>query len=183
MSDAGASADLFERQAALGGQALDLGRGQEFGHAHDGMCINALGSIAFLQAASPAGMCKHARMDLDQQEARAILDKMICLTGLSLTQLARQAGVMPSTLTRFVNNPNVKHTLSFRTLKRLAVATGLQITVESPSEQRDQSEDELLESFRSLPKAERDFMLAVCKFRAHQLAAAEGNNADTGTGG
>lgn len=49
---------------------------------------------------------------------------MLAHTGLSATALARRAGVTASTVTRFLNNQDVKHTLSARTLSALRRAAG-----------------------------------------------------------
>jgi transcriptional regulator with XRE-family HTH domain len=46
-------------------------------------------------------------------------------TGLSLTQVARRAGVHDSTLTRFANNPAFKHALSSRTIDQIAATFGV----------------------------------------------------------
>jgi transcriptional regulator with XRE-family HTH domain len=49
---------------------------------------------------------------------------MVEQTGLELTGLARKAGLAPSTLTRFMNNP-VNHVLSTTTLAKLAAVCPL----------------------------------------------------------
>ena len=71
-----------------------------------------------------AGMCKRARMDVHQEAAHAIVEKMMEATGLDATNLARRAKVAPSTLTRFLNG-DVKHSLSLKTLTKLSQASGV----------------------------------------------------------
>lgn len=46
-------------------------------------------------------------------------------TGLSLTEIARKAGMAQTTLTRFANNPNVAHVLSARTISQIEQALGV----------------------------------------------------------
>lgn len=63
--------------------------------------------------------------DVDDLKARqkafvqAICDEL----GIKYTELAHLAGIDPATLTRFMNNPNYKHTLSHKTVHKIAVAT------------------------------------------------------------
>lgn len=52
---------------------------------------------------------------------RAICD----FTGLTLTALARDAGVASTTLTRFMNDEKTNHTLSARTLTKIGAVAGL----------------------------------------------------------
>ncbi len=87
----------------------------------DYMCIYAPGASAFLQADKRRAMCKHAYVmgDPDQEAARTIIREMCRITGLSPTGLAKAAGLRPSTITRFLNNPSVTHTLSMRTMRKL----------------------------------------------------------------
>ncbi|HEY4254602.1 MAG TPA: S24 family peptidase [Roseomonas sp.] len=64
-------------------------------------------------------------MSSDQQKAvRELVQRMLAETGLTLTELARRAGVSSTTLTRFMNK-DVKHTLSMSTLGKLSVASGV----------------------------------------------------------
>ena len=73
-----------------------------------------------------AVMCKLAQMDDQQAATKALVDEMLRVTDLDATNLARQAKVAPSTLTRFLNSP-VKHSLSLRTLAKLSRASGVPI--------------------------------------------------------
>ncbi|MBL8645340.1 MAG: hypothetical protein JNK21_15515 [Rhodospirillaceae bacterium] len=57
-----------------------------------------------------------------QEHTRNLIRAMLALTGLSSSALARDAGLTPSTLNRFMHQP-VRHTLSQRTLLALMVAT------------------------------------------------------------
>lgn len=69
-------------------------------------------------------MCKFAHMDEEQRRVRELVTEALRRTGLTATELARRAGVAPSTLTRFLNNQAVKHTLSTRTLAAIERAAG-----------------------------------------------------------
>lgn len=113
-------------------------------------------------------------MDLEQAEARRIVEKLLRISGLAPTQLARKAGLAPSTLNRFLNTPNVKHTLSFKTIKKLTQATGTQLTVESTAGEASPPAtptvtERLITAFASLPDDEQQFMLVACEFRAQQM--------------
>lgn len=57
---------------------------------------------------------------------RELVQQMLAETGLTLTELARRAGVSSTTLTRFMNK-DVKHTLSMSTLGKLSVASGVSV--------------------------------------------------------
>ena len=87
-------------------------------------------------------MCKYARMDKVQLLARAWLLEAMEKTNLKASQLAREAGVAPSTLTRFLNatsDPDaigIKYALSTRTLQ--AIADVAKMTL--PEKLRDISE-------------------------------------------
>lgn len=75
------------------------------------MPVDATAQNAFLPAVSA-----------QQDQTRALIRAMTTLTGLSASALAREAGLTPSTLNRFMHQP-VRHTLSQRTLMALMVAT------------------------------------------------------------
>jgi len=57
-----------------------------------------------------------------QAQTRTLIAAMLSLTSLSASALAREAGLTPSTLNRFMHQP-VRHTLSQRTLLALMIAT------------------------------------------------------------
>ena len=63
---------------------------------------------------------------------RSYLDQVMAETRLDLTGVARRAGVQPSTLTRFYNNPDHPHILSTRTLTRISDTTGVPFPGQSP---------------------------------------------------
>jgi lambda repressor-like predicted transcriptional regulator len=100
------------------------------------MCIFAPRSSAFLQADNAAMTCKDARMgDADQEQARRLIRAALRETGLLPTQLARLAGVSHTTLTRFLNNPDVTHVTSTRTLNKImAAVTRLRLAKAAASE-------------------------------------------------
>lgn len=58
-------------------------------------------------------------VDPVQEEAVGLIRSVIERTGWSVTQIARQAGIAPSTLTRLYPVPSVKYTLSARTIVKL----------------------------------------------------------------
>jgi hypothetical protein len=68
-------------------------------------------------------------MDTTKKAARELVERMMRETGLDATGLARKAGLAASTLTRFMNNDDISHTLSARTLARLQEATGIRVPV------------------------------------------------------
>lgn len=63
-----------------------------------------------------------AAVSAQQEQTRALIAAMVALTGLSASALARDAGLTPSTLNRFMHQP-VRHTLSQRTMLALMIAT------------------------------------------------------------
>lgn len=60
--------------------------------------------------------------DPEQQRACALLHRIVAHTGLSITEIARVAGLSPSTLTRIYPTPSVSYTLSMRTLTKIHAA-------------------------------------------------------------
>jgi phage repressor protein C with HTH and peptisase S24 domain len=70
-------------------------------------------------------MCEFANMDDAKRQARDLIQRALDKTGLTPTQLAARAKLAPSTLTRFLNNPAVKHAPSTTTLAKLAQVAGL----------------------------------------------------------
>jgi lambda repressor-like predicted transcriptional regulator len=63
-----------------------------------------------------------AAVSAQQAQTRAVVQAMVTLTGLSASALAKEAGLTPSTLNRFMHQP-VRHTLSQRTLLALMITT------------------------------------------------------------
>ncbi|AUW58017.1 hypothetical protein C1T17_07760 [Sphingobium sp. SCG-1] len=69
---------------------------------------------------TPAAMLEIA--DPEQKRACALLHRIVAHTGLSITEIARAAGLSPSTLTRIYPTPSVSYTLSMRTLTKIHAA-------------------------------------------------------------
>jgi transcriptional regulator with XRE-family HTH domain len=63
------------------------------------------------------------RMTNLREQQLAWLDHIASSSNLSLTEIARIAGLTPSTLTRFRNNDEMGHTLTARTVKKIEDAT------------------------------------------------------------
>jgi transcriptional regulator with XRE-family HTH domain len=64
-------------------------------------------------------------MDPTQRATRSYLQAVLAHTLWSPTELARRCKLAPSTLNRFLNNDRVTHTLSARTLAKIAEASSL----------------------------------------------------------
>jgi transcriptional regulator with XRE-family HTH domain len=64
------------------------------------------------------------RNDDVRQVIKDLVEAMVRVSGLSATKLAIAAGVAPSTVTRFLNQPT-KHVLSTLTLAKLSGASGV----------------------------------------------------------
>jgi len=64
-------------------------------------------------------------IDFHQAAARAYVRQVLARTGWDGTTLARRAGLAPTTVTRFLNNASVKHSLSARSLSKIAGVSGL----------------------------------------------------------
>jgi SOS-response transcriptional repressor LexA len=60
--------------------------------------------------------------DKTQSATKEAVAAIVEVLGCTSTQLAREAGVVPSTLNRFLNSENVKHTLSARTIEKISEA-------------------------------------------------------------
>lgn len=57
--------------------------------------------------------------DVEQEKARELIGRIVSATGWSVTEIARKAGLSPSTLTRIYPQPTVNYTLSTRTLAKI----------------------------------------------------------------
>lgn len=79
-----------------------------------------------------AGPCEQYGMDEYQKAARDFLRRALDHSGLNATQLARRAGLSPSTLTRPLNNPDFKFTSKQATLDKIARAAGLNESIVAP---------------------------------------------------
>lgn len=108
-------------------------------------------------------------MNLGQEDARRLLEEMVKVTGLTLSQIARKAGLVPSTLTRFVNNPNVKHTLSLKSAQKAAAGAKLTLVL-SVDADRERSLDEarLLTIFRQLSGDHQKSLMIFAEALAQQ---------------
>jgi transcriptional regulator with XRE-family HTH domain len=94
-----------------------------------------------------------------------LIREILAVSGLTLTRLARQANLAPSTLTKFINN-QTDDMPSTRTLIKLTEATGLELSV-LPSRPEARPDPEMLRlamllALRHFPedKPERDAELA-----------------------
>lgn len=87
---------------------------------------NCISTRAILHTDEGLHICNFAQMIEQQKAVRELVQRMLAETGLSLTELARRAGVSSTTLTRFMNK-DVKHTLSVSTLGKLSVASGVSL--------------------------------------------------------
>lgn len=65
--------------------------------------------------------------DRSQIVAREYLEQIVRETGMSGAAIARLADVAPSTINRVLNDPDVKHTLSLRTLLKIEKGTGIKV--------------------------------------------------------
>jgi hypothetical protein len=72
-------------------------------------------------------------MDLQQEMARRFVNELLRATGWAPSRMARAAHISHTTLTRFLNNEDVTHTLSDRTLGKIRAAAATEI----PEEQID----------------------------------------------
>ena len=63
-------------------------------------------------------------MSIDREELQAWLRAVLLHLGWTGTELARRMGKPPSTINRFLNDPDATHNLSVRTLKEVEAKTG-----------------------------------------------------------
>lgn len=68
--------------------------------------------------------------DTLQDATRRWLNHVLEATGWSATKLAQESGLAATTITRFINDLEVKHTLSARTIAKIAARTGIPAPVE-----------------------------------------------------
>jgi len=61
-------------------------------------------------------------MDADQEAARRFVKEIMRVTGWTATRLAKEAGIYHTTISRFIHNEGVRHTLSTRTLSKIRAA-------------------------------------------------------------
>jgi hypothetical protein len=173
MGDTRAGADVFDAQPGRNSQALNVSGGKQFVHAGQHICKNALGSIAFLQTDSSGVWCDYLLMNLGQEDARRLLNEMVKATGLTLTEIARNGGLAPSTLTRFFNKPDVKHTLSMKSAQKAASGNRLTLILAiDAAGQRSPDEARLLTVFRALPDTDQQSLLVFSEALAQRQAAA-----------
>lgn len=77
-------------------------------------------------------------MDPQQAAQRKLVQEMLDRTGFTASELARAAGLAPSTLTRFMNG-QVKHALSARTLASLSDASSVPVPFGQARSHEDQA--------------------------------------------
>jgi plasmid maintenance system antidote protein VapI len=119
-------------------------------------------------------------MEIDDQQAaiRDLIRLMMEKTGLDPTGLARSAGVAPSTLTRFLNQP-VKHLLTARTLAKLSKVSGVPVPVGSPL--TTGSEQELLDAYRSSDQQGREMIMRLARSVRRTPPSETGNDPPAAT--
>ena len=75
-------------------------------------------------------LCKSALMDADQEAARRFVKEILRITGWTSNRLAKESALSHTTISRFLNNEDVTHTLSTRTLSKIRAAASQEITAE-----------------------------------------------------
>jgi len=65
-----------------------------------------------------------------QDAARRYIDAVAAATGWNYTAIARRAGLASTTVTRFMNEPDVRHVLSARSIAKIAAASGVPVPPE-----------------------------------------------------
>jgi transcriptional regulator with XRE-family HTH domain len=69
-------------------------------------------------------------MDEDQDAARRFVKEILRITGWTANRLAKEAGIYHTTISRFLNNEDVTHTLSTRTISKIRAAASQGIAPE-----------------------------------------------------
>lgn len=69
------------------------------------------------------------REAMERQQLREAVRGLVAESGVTASELARRAGLAPSTLTKFLNDEGARHVLTTRTLAKLAAATGRDMPV------------------------------------------------------
>jgi transcriptional regulator with XRE-family HTH domain len=89
-------------------------------------------------------------MELNREEIRAWILRVLDKTGMSATALAKKAGVAQSTLTRFLNDDDAPM-LGLRTIAKIAHAAGEQpiIGVSGPSGRQAQAFEEAAKPYKA----------------------------------
>jgi hypothetical protein len=118
-----------------------------------------------------------SHMDEQQLAIKKLVEQMLAAAGLDATNLAKLAGLAPSTLNRFLNQ-QVKHTLSVRTLGKLlavpnvAGAFGKWSHPFGPLASRlDQERTDLLAAYDAMDEEQRRAMLVLAKGAARRDAS------------
>lgn len=76
-------------------------------------------------------------IDIEQEKARELIGRIVTSSGISVTEIARKAGLSPSTLTRIYPESTVNYTLSTRTLAKIRAAFPIDATDEAPNRVAD----------------------------------------------
>lgn len=114
-----------------------------------------------LQLSHPAATM-HIRMNeaTEAEEQRQWVVAIARHSGTSVSALARKAGLAPSTLNRFINNPSVGHKLSNETLGSISSAAGVPV-LEFPGRRTGFSESEAEPFKNDMPGSDAAFDRAV----------------------
>ncbi len=117
----------------------------------------------------PQAKRRPSAADAEQERARTYVREILAETGWSPTELARKAGLAPSTLNRFLNQ-EVKHTLSRRSIAKIAEAAGKAQAHQGASKAIAQLEQQIAD----LPEGrEREQLLrSLAEIRAHEALGA-----------
>lgn len=78
-----------------------------------------------MHTAPPRSVCNHAPMPDARLRTRLLIERYLNETRLDPSTLARMAKLAPSTITRFLNNPEFTSIPSTRTLEKLERAVAL----------------------------------------------------------